>query len=119
MMRSGGRVKDNVSRWIGQFSQPDGKATKDVAKVTKKTINGQQATIVDISGTFTERMGGGPFAPGKSVKRDEYRMLGGIIQTKNSGQYFFKLYGPSKTMAIAEKHFKAMLESVESTKDAN
>lgn len=115
MMRSGGSVKVNVERWFGQFSQPDGKSTKDVAKVTKKKINDQDVTIVDISGTFSERMGGGPFAPGKTVKRDGYRMLGGIVQTKAAGQYFFKLYGPQKTIANAEKQFLGMLDTVTSS----
>lgn len=115
MMRSGGSVKLNVDRWFGQFSQPDGKATKDVAKVLTKEINEQEVTIVDVSGTFSERMGGGPFAPGKTVKREGYRMLGGIVQTKASGQYFFKLYGPAKTIGAAEKDFLNLLESIEST----
>ena len=114
MMRSGGSVKVNVERWFGQFTQPDGKSTKDVAKVITKKMNDQETTIVDISGTFSEQMGGGPFAPGKTVVRKDYRMLGGIVQTKSSGQYFFKLYGPQKTIAGAEKHFLAMLESVKS-----
>ena len=116
MMRSGGSIDLNINRWIGQFSQPDGKSTKDVAKVTKKEINGQAVVIVNISGTFSESMGGGPFAPGKTVKRPDYQMLGGIVQTKGSGQYFFKLYGPKKTIAAAEKGFMAMMESVESAK---
>lgn len=115
MMRSGGSVKDNINRWMGQFSQPNGKATKDVAKIMEKKIHGQDAVVVSIPGTYTESMGGGPFAPGKKVKRPDYQMLGGIIQTKASGQYFFKLYGPKKTVAKAEKQFMAMLESVQST----
>ncbi len=112
MMRSGGSIKLNVERWYGQFSQPDGKSTKNVAKVTTKKINEQEVTMVDISGTFSESMGGGPFAPGKTVKRDDYRMLAGIVQTKAVGQYFFKLYGPKKTIVEAEKHFAAMMNSV-------
>lgn len=114
MMRSGGSVQANVNRWFTQFEQPNGKPTKDVAKVSDKTVNGQAVTIVDISGTFAERMGGGPFAPGKTIKRENYRMLGGIVQTKASGQYFFKLYGPGKTIEAAKKQFLAMLDSVES-----
>ena len=111
MMRSGGSIKQNVERWFGQFIQPDGKATKEVAKVTEKKANGQKVTIVDITGTFKESTGGGPFAPGKIVSRKDYRMLGGIVQTK-FGQYFFKLYGPKKTVAKAEKSFDAMIDSV-------
>lgn len=112
MMRSGGSVKQNVDRWFGQFSQPDGKPTEDVAKVSEKKINGRAVTLVDISGTFAERMGGGPFAPGKTVMQSDYRMLGAIVQTKERGQYFFKLYGPQKTIAEAHKPFVAMIESM-------
>lgn len=112
MMRSGGSLKQNIERWFGQFNQPDGKATKDVAKVSEKKINGQQVTIVDIAGTFKESMGGGPFAPGKTVMREDYRMLGGIVQTKTAGQYFFKLYGPKKTIDDAEAAYLKMMDSV-------
>ncbi len=114
MMRSGGSVKENVDRWIDQFTQPDGKPTVDRAKVREKKINGQEVTIVDISGTFKDRQGGGPFAPGRVVQRPGYRMLGAIAQTKRQGQYFFKLYGPEKTMLEAEKRFMAMIETVTS-----
>lgn len=114
MMRSGGSLEANIERWFGQFTQPDGKATKDVAKVTKKKINEQDATIVDISGSFKETMGGGPFSGGKTVVREDYRMLGGIVQTP-AGQYFFKLYGPAKTIAAAEPGFMKMMDSVGGT----
>ena len=112
MMRSGGSLKQNIERWFGQFNQPDGKATKDVAKVSEKKINGQEVTIVDIAGTFKESMGGGPFSPGKTVMREDYRMLGGIVQTKTAGQYFFKLYGPKKTIDDAEAAYVKMMDSV-------
>lgn len=115
MMRSGGSLKQNIDRWIGQFTQPDGKPTKDVAKVTEKKVHGQEVTVVDISGTFKETMGGGPFAPGKTVVREDYRMLGGIAQTA-AGQYFFKLYGPKTTVAEAEKAFNQMIDSIAPTK---
>lgn len=115
MMRAGGPVKANVDRWIGQFSQANGKPTKDVAKVTTKKVNGMEATIVDIPGTFSERMGGGPFAPGKTVVRKDYRMLGGILQTA-AGQYFVKFYGPAETVKTSEKHFMKMMESFKSGK---
>lgn len=117
MMQAMGSLKLNIDRWYGQFTQPDGKPTKDVAKVKEMKVNGQNVTVVDISGTFSETMGGGPFSGGKTVTREGYRMLGGIVQAKGVGQYFFKLYGPEKTVAEAEKGYIAMLKSV-SVKDA-
>ena len=114
MMSSGGSVEANVNRWIGQFTQPDGASTKERTKVTDKKINGQEVKIVEISGTFKESQGGGPFAPGRIVERQGYQMLAAIVQTKGHGQYFFKLYGPRKTVASAKKSFMAMMNSVAS-----
>jgi len=112
MMRSGGSIKANVDRWISQFSGQGGAPVR--SKIHDKTMNEQEVKIVDISGTFKERLGGGPFAPGRTVERPKYRMLAGIVQTKGHGQYFFKLVGPEKTMAGAEKPFMAMMESIKS-----
>ena len=80
----------------------------------KKEINGQEVVIVDISGTFKDSQGGGPFAPGKIIEREDYRMLGGIVQTKQRGQYFFKLYGPKNTIESAAKSFAKMMDSITS-----
>ena len=57
----GGGVQANVDRWIGQFQQPNGKPSKDVAHMGKKTIHGFNVTTVDVTGTY---MGmGGPMSP--------------------------------------------------------
>lgn len=116
MMRSGGTVDANVARWVGQFKPVSDKAAKEGPKLTKKQVNGQETVIVDLSGTYLDRQGGGPFAPGKIVEQPGYRMLGGIVQTKTKGkfQYFFKLYGPEKTVGAAEKAFRQMMDSVTS-----
>ena len=33
VMGSGGGLQGNLERWYGQFSQPDGRNTKDVAEI--------------------------------------------------------------------------------------
>ena len=113
MMSAGGSIEANLSRWFGQFSQPDGKSTKDRAKVTKTEVAGHEVRIVDISGTYNDRRG--PFAP--AVKRADYRMLAAIVsvgkkQGAPAGNYFIKFYGPKKTVAANEKAFTAMIESL-------
>lgn len=110
IMGAGGSVDANVVRWEMQFSQPDGSATK--AKTKKKTIAGQTVHFVDIQGTFMDAPGG-PFSGKPKVERKDYRMLAAIIETENDGQYFVKLYGPKATIDKNEKHFKAMIESVQ------
>jgi len=108
VMGAGGSIEDNITRWMGQFEQPDGSKTKDASKVEKVSINGQEVHMVDISGNFDDKPG--PFVPG--VKRENYRMLAAIVVTKEAGQYFLKFYGPKKTITENEKQFKAVVESM-------
>ena len=51
--------------------------------------------IVDMSGTYLDKPGG-PFTPGAPIERKKYRMLAGVVTTKQLGNYFFKFYGPEK-----------------------
>jgi len=111
-MVSGGTIKMNVDRWIGQFAQADGKKTSEVAKVSEKKLKDMKVTVVDIPGNFKESIG--PPIRRQTVDRIDYRMLGAIVQAKPFGNraYFIKLYGPKKTMASAEKPFMAMIDSL-------
>jgi hypothetical protein len=111
IMGAGGDVKQNIDRWYGQFLQPDGSDTKDKAKLEKKTIGGNPVHVVDISGTYKDTPGG-PFAGGKTVNRENFRMLAAIIETKAAGNYFVKFYGPKATIAENEKAFQELLGSL-------
>ena len=53
---------------------------------------------------------GGPFGP--KTERENYRMLGAIIETANDGRYFVKLYGPRKTIDKQAAQFKKMIQGV-------
>lgn len=114
IMGAGGSVEDNIDRWAGQFSQPDGSSSREKAKIRKFTVAGQDVTLADISGTYDDKAG--PFVPGAGVPRENYRMLGAIVQTKHDGQpsgnYFIKLYGPKNTVAGQEAAFTKMLEGL-------
>ncbi|MFM1997666.1 MAG: hypothetical protein RLZZ111_2053 [Planctomycetota bacterium] len=113
VMGAGGSVQANVDRWYGQFSQPDGSATKD--KATSKTLKlaGCTVTLVDVSGTYKD-MPGGPFAGGKTIERPDYRMLAAIVETpeKEKGSYFLKFYGPAPTVAQEADGFRKMIEGM-------
>jgi len=112
VMGAGGAIEDNITRWMGQFDQPDGKETKDVTKKEKKTVAGADVYVVDITGTYKDSAGG-PFAGGKVVERPDYRMLAAIIVTEKDGNYFLKLYGPKKTMAANEAGFQKMVTGLQ------
>ena len=66
IMQAGGSIEANVDRWIGQFKQPDGKPSREAAKIEKKEYDGLAVHLVDLSGTFAERRGG-PFNPNAQV----------------------------------------------------
>ena len=110
MMSAGGSVEANIDRWIGQFTQPDGSATRDRAQVQQQTVAKQTVHQVDVSGTFQDQPGG-PFGP--KVERPGYRMLAAIIATEKGGNFFVKLYGPAKTVETAKASFDSLLASLQ------
>jgi hypothetical protein len=99
----GGSAKANIDRWKGQFVPPNGKTLDDVAKVTEIKIGGQDATLLDVSGTF--KFNPAPFNPrSKTVDRPNYRMLAIHFQGPKD-IYHIKLTGPAKTVEAAHKGF--------------
>ncbi len=116
VMGAGGTVEANIDRWFGQFSQPDGSATKDKAAIKKLKVAGCAVTLVDVSGTYKD-MPGGPFAGGRAIERPDYRMLAAIIETGGAGNYFLKLYGPAKTVGNSADGFRTMVEGMVATGD--
>jgi hypothetical protein len=110
--QAGGSIDANIDRWYGQFEQPDGKSTKEKSKTEKFDAAGQTVHWVDIPGTFKETMGG-PFAGGKTVLREDYRMLGAIIVTKDQQQIFIKITGPTDLVEKLSADFKKSLQALE------
>jgi len=103
----GGGVQGNITRWIGQFENPDGAPNQN-----KEAINGLTVTTVDVSGTFK---GGGQAMGQSSGPKTGYRLLGAIVEGPE-GDVFFKMTGPAKTIAAAQGEFQAMLKSLKKSK---
>ena len=113
IMGAGGSVDANIERWYGQFEQPDGKSTKEVAKTDEFKVDGVTVHWVDVSGSFKDTMGGGPFSGGKTVLRKDYRMLGAIIVSQQQGQYFIKLTGHEDVVDKLAEGFKKSLKELQ------
>jgi len=47
-----GSIDDNLDRWLGQFEQPSGVPSREVAKIEKTKFAGQDATFVSVTGRF-------------------------------------------------------------------
>lgn len=102
----GGAVDANVKRWVAQFQRPDGSSAEKDAKTKKEQIAGLPVTTVDVKGTYNGGSMMGPATP-----KPGYRLLAAIVEGPE-GAIFFKLTGPEKTVAGAEKPFRKLLESM-------
>jgi hypothetical protein len=103
-----GGVDANLERWLGQFTQPDGKASKDVAKIEKTKVAGQDTTTIAVTGRYTtSQMPGGP----PPVDVADGMLLGAIVESPK-GPYYFKLTGPKATVDGHAGKFRAMLASM-------
>ena len=105
----GGSVQANLDRWIGQMTQPDGKASKDVATTTTmKTTSGLSVALVDVGGTYVAEV-----TPGSKERFNKpgFRLRAAVVETK-SGPYFVKLTGPAKTVAKWNDSYLAFVKSL-------
>lgn len=103
-----GSVDDNLNRWLGQFQQPDGKSSRDVAKIEKAKYGGQDATFVSVTGRFVAAA-----MPGatESVDKPDQELLAAIVNSPK-GPYYFKLVGAKATVDAQAAAFRKMLGSL-------
>lgn len=106
-----GSVEDNVARWVGQFSGPDGTPASGLERTTLVVGEGEaggglKVVRVAVSGTFSGGMGmgGGGANPG-------YRMLGAIVE-RGSDFHYIKAVGPEATLVEQEANFDAFIASL-------
>jgi hypothetical protein len=104
----GGGAQANLDRWYSQFQQPDGRPSRDVAKVTPRTVNGLSVTAIDLAGTYQP----GPMMGGTGEPRPDTRMLAAVIEGKG-GPWFFRIIGPEPAMRSVAADFDRLLGSLE------
>jgi len=104
-MGQGGGVQQNIDRWNGQITQPDGKPA--TAQIRKRTVHSLPVTTIDVSGRYSGM--GGPMAPTGTIK-SSYRLLGAIVENPG-GNVFLKFTGPAGTIAANQAKFDQLLES--------
>ncbi len=103
-----GGVQANIDRWVGQFTQPDGKPSKDVAKVEKATFAGQEADLVTVSGNYASRP-----TPGstEAVNKPDQTLQAAIVPSPN-GPYYFRLLGDKAAVEAQAGKFRELLASL-------
>lgn len=108
-MQAGGSVDANLARWIGQFRGNEGGADRSATKIDKIDVDGMKVTLIELGGTYMESMRG-PFGP--KTPRDNYRLVGAIVETGIVGNYFFKLIGPDEVVSVSAEEFRTMIKSL-------
>jgi hypothetical protein len=105
----GGAVEANVTRWLGQLSQPDGSDTAKTAKRAERTVSGLNVALVEATGTYSGGMAmpGGP-APAPTPDA----MLLAAIASGPRGPVFFKLVGKRASVEQARAGFDALVDSL-------
>jgi hypothetical protein len=98
----GGDIESNIQRWIDEFSGFDPRTLLRADRV----VNDMTQAVVEIpKGKFSGGMGSGE-------PTDNFGLLGAIVVTPENSTYFFKLTGPSGTVAAAREPFYQLLDSV-------
>jgi hypothetical protein len=101
-----GSAEENIQRWIGQFSNPDGSQVKD-AKLTSVKVAGRDATRVEVAGQYASSM-----TPGQNtVPKPDQRLIAAIVQTAE-GPYYFKFLGPNDTVTAQADAFDGLIGSI-------
>lgn len=102
----GGSVEQNLQRWYGQFSQPDGSNSAERAQVEVFKVNGLPVTTVYLEGTL---IGSAMMTVGED--KPDFALLSAIVETKE-GPYYFKIVGPVHTVQFWKDRFEALVHSI-------
>lgn len=104
----GGSIEDNLSRWYGQFSQPDGRPSEEVAQTEPLMVGDMRAILVDLPGTMEPSAMPG-VAP--TPRQENWRMLAAIVMSPQ-GPVFFKATGPDATMTANKDKMRELVNSL-------
>lgn len=104
----GGTPESNASRWVDQFQQPDGSPSAGKAKVSMRTVSGNDVMFVEVRGTYAAMV-----MPGMAggAPKDGYALLGAIVPGPDA-PWFFKFTGPVRTVEANRAAFEALISSI-------
>ena len=103
-----GSVEANIDRWCGQFDQPGGTESRDLAVIEARSINGLVVHTVDLGGIYVAETRPGS---GERVHEPDYHLLAAIVETQ-AGPYYIKLMGPAATVDRWRSSYEGMLDGM-------
>ncbi|HET6425579.1 MAG TPA: hypothetical protein VFG20_17955 [Planctomycetaceae bacterium] len=98
MSSAGGGKEANVERWRGQFTRG---ADDPEAKEETIVIDGQEAIVVELFGTFRDGFGGGG-------EQRNWCMFGAVIPT-GPANFFVKMTGPREAVIAQREAFRDLV----------
>ena len=106
---------DRDKQWDIWFGQLDGDP-KSIATHGSFETNGMQVETFETAGKY--KLNIGPQRPGMKrspvqMVKDNFRMIGAVVHTKDRGNWFVRLVGPDATVKAAKSDFMGLLQSVE------
>lgn len=105
----GGAVEPNITRWLGQLTQPDGSDTAKHAQRSERSVAGMNVALVEATGNYSGGMAM-PGTPAPAPQPDA--MLLGAIAGGPKGPVFFKLVGKRASVEEARASFTALVDSL-------
>ena len=104
-----GSVDANIARWAGQFRQPDGLPSLDVARRHEFEVNGVKVRTIALEGTYVAAV-----TPGSEEQLNRpHRGLHAAVVLTDAGPYYFKVVGPAETVDLWTASLKEMIGSLE------
>lgn len=100
MSSAGGSKEANVQRWRGQFSR---EANDPEPQQETVVIDGEEAILVELVGTFRDGFGGGG-------EQRKHCMLGAVIPT-GPANFFVKMTGPREAVLEHREEFRTLVIS--------
>jgi hypothetical protein len=106
----GGTRQANLDRWIGEIEQPDGRPSKDVAKVTTRKVGALEAIELDLTGTSAPSAGMGA-AGAPAPRKEGWRNISTILEDGSGTVGFVRVRGPIATVSKWEQAYRAFVDS--------
>ncbi len=104
----GGDAKANVERWADQFTQPDGRPSRELLQTREIEVNGIRVLMSEVSGIYS----GGMAMTGDRKTLPDYMLLGAVAAGPDAN-WFFKFTGPRATVEAERAAFEAMIGSLQ------
>lgn len=99
---AGGDTESNITRWLGQFSNPAGGAVPSARET--RTVAGRTVALVEVTGDY-HGMGMGPSQP-------DQMMRAAIIGLPTNQSLFIKMTGPRERMETLGDGWDALINSM-------